>query len=141
MESRSLDRLRLACLFILAACAPAASPTPVAAVRDFSARQIDGRTFTLAEHGGEVVLLAFFATWSKPSVVELRHLEHLFERRRTDGLLVVALAVDGPETIAQVPAFASRNGLTFPVVLDEDSHIVSLYNPKRDVPLTVPHRR
>jgi peroxiredoxin len=36
-----------------------------------------------------------------------------------------------------VPAFAKRNSLTFPVLLDEDSRIASLYNPKKAEPLTV----
>ena len=125
---------RYAFLFAVA-CTPADAPT--SSGRDFTARQTDGRTFTLAQHRGEVILLAFFATWSKPSVVELRHLQRLFDRRRADGLTVVGVAVDGPETIADVPAFARRNELTFPIILDDDSHVVSLYDPKRDVPLTV----
>ncbi|MFO0669263.1 MAG: hypothetical protein U0235_06475 [Polyangiaceae bacterium] len=45
--------------------------------------------------------------------------------------------MDGPETVAEVPAFAKRNGMTFPVVLDEDSSIASLYNPKKSAPLSV----
>ncbi len=111
--------------------------TATAPARDFSVRSLEGRTFTLSSHAGSVVLLAFFATWSKPSLVELRHLQRLFDERKKDGLVVVGIAVDGPETVANVPAFASRNALTFPILLDEDSHVVSLYNPKRSVPLTV----
>lgn len=126
--------------FVLALAASGCAPdvrSPQGSARDFSARRTDGRTFTLSDHSGSVVLLAFFATWSKPSVVELRHLQRLFDDRKHEGLVVVGIAVDGPETIANVPAFASRNALTFPIVLDEDSHVVSLYNPKRAVPLTV----
>jgi peroxiredoxin len=122
---------------VLFACTPSDPASAPAVARDFSVRQTDGRTFTLAEHQGEVVVLAFFATWSKPSVVELRHLKRLADRHRSEGLTVVGVAVDGPETVAEVPAFATRNELTFPIVLDEDSHVVSLFNPKRDVPLTV----
>jgi peroxiredoxin len=45
--------------------------------------------------------------------------------------------MDGPETVADVPMFAKRNGMVFPVVLDEDSHVVQIYNPKKTAPLSV----
>ena len=51
--------------------------------------------------------------------------------------MVIAVSMDGPETVGQVPSFAKRNGMNFPVVLDEDSHIVSIYNPKKSAPLSV----
>ncbi|MGH7283841.1 MAG: peroxiredoxin family protein, partial [Polyangiaceae bacterium] len=46
-------------------------------------------------------------------------------------------SMDGPETVAEVPSFAQRNRLTFPVVLDQDSHIASIYNPRKAAPLTL----
>lgn len=45
--------------------------------------------------------------------------------------------MDGPETSADVPAFVKRFGLTFPVVLDDDSRIASVYDPKKSMPLSV----
>jgi peroxiredoxin len=36
-----------------------------------------------------------------------------------------------------VPAFVKRYSVDFPVVLDEDSHIASLYDPKKSMPLSV----
>jgi peroxiredoxin len=39
--------------------------------------------------------------------------------------------------VAEVPAWAKRNNVTFPVLLDEDSHIAGIYNPKKSAPLTV----
>ena len=137
MSRRALAFAVFALVHGAAGCTPAPAGSPQAPGRDFTASQIDGRTFALHAHVGEVVVLAFFATWSKPSTVELRHLQELYDQRRADGLLVVGIAVDGPETVAQVPAFAKRNGITFPLVLDEDSHVVALFDPKRDVPLTV----
>jgi peroxiredoxin len=39
--------------------------------------------------------------------------------------------------VADVPAFVRRFGIDFPVVVDEDSSIASLYNPKKSMPLSV----
>jgi peroxiredoxin len=51
--------------------------------------------------------------------------------------VVIAIAMDGPETVADVPMFVKRNGMTFPVVLDEDSHVAQIYNPRKTAPLSV----
>ena len=45
--------------------------------------------------------------------------------------------MDGPETMADVPAFVKRFDVNFPVVVDDDSRIASLYNPKKSMPLSV----
>ena len=105
---------------------------------DFSARDTDGATFRLSDHlGKEVILMDFWATWCTPCMDEMPHLESLYEADKAKGLLVVGVSIDGPETIADVPSFAKRHDMNFPVILDEDSRIVSLYNPKRSAPLSV----
>ena len=45
--------------------------------------------------------------------------------------------MDGPESVSEVPAFVKRYEIDFPVVLDEDSRIASLYDPKKSMPLSV----
>ena len=129
---------RLAALLLLLCASGCGRDAHHATAADFSARTTAGTTFRLSDHlGREVVILAFFATWSKPSLAEMAHLQALYEAEKGRGLLIVAVSVDGPETASGVPGFAYRNGLTFPVVVDEDSRIASLYNPRRDVPFTV----
>jgi peroxiredoxin len=131
-------------------CAPSASPqSPSAspagessgaktAAPDFTARDVEGATFRLSDHlGKEVVLLDFWSTFCEPCKAEFPHLQALYERERGKGLLVVGVAMDGPETVADVPAFVKRFEIRFPVVLDDDSRIASLYNPKKSMPLSV----
>jgi peroxiredoxin len=105
---------------------------------DFTARDVDGKTFRLSDHvGKEVVLLDFWSTFCEPCKAEFPQLRAMYERGRASGLLVVGVAMDGPETIADVPAFVKRFDIDFPVVLDDDSRIASLYNPKKSMPLSV----
>ena len=61
----------------------------------------------------------------------------MHERYKDQGLLVVGVAMDGPETVAQVGPFATAHALGFPIVLDEETRAVSLYNPHRSAPYTV----
>jgi peroxiredoxin len=105
---------------------------------DFTGRDVQGKTFRLSDHlGKQVVLLDFWATFCEPCKAEFGHLEDLVARDGSKGLLVVGVSMDGPESSADVPAFVKRFGLTFPVVLDDDSRIASLYDPKKSMPLSV----
>lgn len=118
--------------------ASSASSTSTTVAPDFTARQVDGSTFRLSDHlGNKVVLLDFWSTFCEPCKAEFPQLRDIYERDRARGLLVVGVAMDGPETAADVPAFVKRFGVDFPVVLDEDSRIASLYNPKKSMPLSV----
>ncbi len=105
---------------------------------DFTARDTDGNTFRLSDHlGKEVVLLDFWSTYCEPCKAEFPHLRAMYDRDKAHGLLVVGVAMDGPETMADVPAFVKRFDVNFPVVVDDDSRIASLYNPKKSMPLSV----
>jgi peroxiredoxin len=117
---------------------PAGGPATGASASDFTARDIDGKTVKLSTYlGKQAVLLDFCATWCEPCVAEFPHLRRLYQTNKDKGFVVLAVAMDGPETVANVPAFARRNQLDFPVLTDEDSHIASLYNPKKSAPLSV----
>ena len=105
---------------------------------DFTARDIEGKTVHLSDYlGKQAVLLDFCATWCQPCLAELGHLRRLYEKEKPRGLMVLAIAMDSSDTVAEVPAWARRNNLVFPVLLDEDSHIAGVYNPKKSAPLTV----
>jgi peroxiredoxin len=105
---------------------------------DFALRDTRGRTLRLSDYlGKDAVLLDFWATYCEPCLAEMPHLEHLYEENADKGFVVIALSMDGPETVAEVRSLASRNGLTFPVGLDEDSHASSLYDPKKSAPFSV----
>lgn len=105
---------------------------------DFSARDIDGKTVRLSSFlGKNAVLLNFWQTWCEPCMAEFPHLRRLYEVNRSKGLMIFGIAMDGPESVANVVAFAKRHRITFPILLDEDSHVSGLYNPKRSAPFSV----
>src|ERR1700730_12350768 len=105
---------------------------------DFTASDVDGKTFRLSDHlGKSVVLLDFWSTFCEPCKAEFPHLRALYDDNKSKGLLVVGVAMDGPETIADAHAFVKRFELDFPVITDDDSRIASLYDPKKSMPLSV----
>lgn len=141
----------VACVVASAGCAGSEStsqvaPKPTAGTvlraglraPDFTARDLNGRSVTLSAHlGKDVVLLDFCSTWCEPCIAEFPHLRALYQAHKEKGLVILAVSVDGPDTIGDVPGFARRNQLPFPVLLDERANIAALYNPKRAAPVTV----
>src|SRR5580698_4569426 len=121
------------------ASGPAQGAVAASAVApDFTASDVDGKTFRLSDHlGKSVVLLDFWSTFCEPCKAEFPHLRALYDDNKSKGLLVVGVAMDGPETVADVHAFVKRFELDFPVVTDADSRIASLFNPKKSMPLSV----
>lgn len=127
--------------------AGAASPSDVqrseapgkgATATDFTARAVDGKTVRLSTYlGKQAILLNFWQTWCEPCVAEFPHLRKMYEANKDKGFIILGVAMDGPETVANVSAFAARNQLNFPVLLDEDSHVAAVYNPKKSAPLSV----
>src|SRR5579862_578191 len=78
-----------------------ASSAAGASAPDFTASDVDGKTFRLSDHlGKSVVLLDFWSTFCEPCKAEFPHLRALYDEKKTRGLLVVGVAMDGPETIA-----------------------------------------
>jgi peroxiredoxin len=115
-----------------------AKATTGATATDFSAQDLDGRTVRLSSYlGKQAVLLDFWQTWCEPCLQEFPHLRRMYDANKAKGFVVLGIAMDGPETVANVAAFAKRNMLNFPVLLDEDSHVAAIYNPKKSAPLSV----
>ncbi len=105
---------------------------------DFSLRAVDGRTFRLSDHlGKDVVFLNFWATWCVPCLGEMPELEKLHQTYGGQGLQIVGISMDGPESIANVQPTVRRYGITYPILLDEETRVVGTYNPRRDAPFSV----
>lgn len=136
--------LLVATAAILVACngggsaGPAEAPSSASNAQDFTAQDTNGKTMHLSDYlGKQVVLLNFWGTFCDPCKHEFPHLNRMYEQHKSKGFVVLAVSMDGPDTIATVPAFAKTQGLTFPVLLDEDSHVAAIYNPKKSAPLSV----
>lgn len=100
---------------------------------DFTADLLDGTSFQLSEQEDKAVLINFWATWCGPCVGELPAFTRLIE---TYGDKIALLAVNCGENEKTVTDFLERNGYTFPVALDLEGEISSLY-PSDGIPYTL----
>lgn len=105
-------------------------------VPDISLQDIDGQTVYLNEHiGKKVVVMSFWATWCMPCRQELTALQSIYEEYKNDGLEILAINIDGPESIAGARPAAKQHGWTFPILLDTETQVTMLYNSKRQTPM------
>jgi len=107
------------------------------AASDFTLRDIDGKSVTLSELEGRVVVMSFWATWCGPCKEEMPHLQKMYAEHEADGLTVLSISIDDARSASRVKPFIKKNGYSFPVLLDRDSTVISAYNPAKTLPYTV----
>jgi len=113
------------------------APSSAAPAPDFSLPSLDGKTVHLSDYRGKIVLIDFWSTTCDPCMVEMPHLVELYKKHKDQGFVVLAVSLDGPESRAQVSSVAHDKEMIFPVLLDEETVVVSKYNPKKEMPFAV----
>ena len=80
---------------------------------------------TLSDLKGKVVFLNFWATWCGPCRIEMPSMESLYNRFKDRGFEMMAVnCMEGQDDVLD---FMTDNGLTFPVLLDEDGRVSGAY--------------
>ncbi|MCB9662640.1 MAG: TlpA family protein disulfide reductase [Alphaproteobacteria bacterium] len=126
--------LRRLIALLLLTLAPAAWASPA---HDFTLRDVNGQSVSLASLKGKVVVLSFWATWCGPCKEEMPHLDKLYGAKKDAGLVVLSISTDDARTASKVKPFIASKGFSFPVLLDRDSSVVGIYNPSKSLPYTV----
>lgn len=121
-----------AALLVATAASAAGKAAPT-----FTLKDINGKSFDLSDRlGKDVVVVNFFATWCAPCQAELPILQRLHESYGGKGLSVVVVSIDDPKSASKVKPLIREQKYTFPVLLDTQTKVVSLYNPKKVIPFS-----
>lgn len=82
---------------------------------------------TALQNGGKPLVIIFFATWCKPCMSELKALKKAYPtwKKRT-GVRMIAVSIDGPQTVGNVATIAKNGGWKFEVMLDRQSRFAQL---------------
>jgi peroxiredoxin len=105
---------------------------------DFELETLDGDVVRLSDHlGRDVILIDFWATYCDPCLVAMPHLDRLYQKYKSEGFVVLGISVDGPESVANVRSEVAKLGVSFPILLDQETRVAALYNPKTSAPYSV----
>ena len=136
--------LLFGCLVLASGCGGAqtsGAPSPAASrdlAPDFELETLSGGRERLADHRGrDVVLVDFWATFCEPCLLALPELDALYRRERARGFVVLGVSIDEASSSARVRTEVQKLGLSFPILLDQDTRVVSQFNPRASAPYSV----
>lgn len=81
----------------------------------FTLTDLTGKSWTLRDLRGKVVLVNFWATWCPPCRKEMPGLEALHKQFRNEGLVILAIS---DEDADKVKPYISEHKYSFPILLD-----------------------
>ena len=95
-------------------------------IPEFSVKMFDGTTIDIKQLQGKTVLLNFWATWCPPCRQELARVQKdIIDRFQ--GKDFVFLPISREDTFEKIKTFREQNGYTFPMGMDTDRKIFSLF--------------
>lgn len=97
---------------------------------NFTIKYLDGTTQQLSDLRGKVVMLQFTAGWCKVCRKEMPHIESEIWQQHKDNPNFALVAVDLKEPKEKIEKFIADMKVTYPLTLDEDGKIFSLYTEK-----------
>jgi peroxiredoxin len=91
---------------------------------DFTLTDLQGKTWTLKELKGKVVLVNFWATWCPPCRKEMPDLNTLYQRFKDQGFVILAIS---DEEADKVKPFIAERNISYPAMLDPGRKVNELF--------------
>ena len=95
--------------------------------------QLDGSKLRLSLLRGHVVVLDFWAPWSKPCLDALPKLKQWHQQLQARGVVVIGVTTD---EISAVRPFVATHDLRYPIALDQDKTAMDAF-AIRGLPTTI----
>ncbi|RKD25003.1 cytochrome C biogenesis protein [Ammoniphilus oxalaticus] len=95
---------------------------------DFELETIDGNKVKLSDYRGKKVLLNMWASWCPPCRAEIPDMQQFYEQNVDQNVVVLGVNLTSAERQPErIPRFIEEFGMTFPIVLDEQSNVSDRY--------------
>ena len=92
---------------------------------NFTLTDLQGKSWTLKDLKGKVVLVNFWATWCPPCRKEMPDLDALYNRFKDQGFVILAISED--EETAKVGPYIAEHKITYPILLDPGAKVNKLF--------------
>jgi cytochrome c-type biogenesis protein len=96
---------------------------------DFTLKDLKGKSHTLSDYQGKIIVLNFWASWCPPCRAEMPDLEKFYQDSKGGDMafLTVNLTDGIQEKEETARSFITKNGYTFPVLLDLETKVAEEY--------------
>lgn len=91
---------------------------------NFTLTDLGGKSWTLRELRGKVVVVNFWATWCPPCRKEMPDLDALYRKFKDQGLVILAIS---DEEEGKVRPFIAEHGYGYPILLDPGHKVGQLF--------------
>ena len=96
-------------------------------VPDIKWTQTDGKTVSIKDLRGKVVMLQFTASWCGVCRKEMPFIERDIWQKHKDNKKFYLVGIDRDEPKATVEAFAKQTGVTYPLALDPGADLFAKF--------------
>jgi len=100
-------------------------PTVGMQAEDFSLPDLEGKSQSLSQYRGKIVLVNFWATWCKSCTTEMPAMQTIYSKLRDKGFVI--LAVNELEEDAKVLEHIKQYGYTYPALMDRDNKVANQF--------------
>jgi peroxiredoxin len=83
---------------------------------DFSEKDVDGKTLSIADHKGKVVLIDFWATWCPPCRAEIPNVVATYKKYHDQGFDIIGVSLD--QDREKLLGYTKQNDMTWPQFFD-----------------------
>jgi thiol-disulfide isomerase/thioredoxin len=128
-SSTLFKSVALATLLVFAAPGHAAMPSKPA----LQVQTLDGKTFDLAAHRGQWVIVNYWATWCIPCIKEMPDISRFVASHK--NVAAIGLAFDDSD-IADIKAFVAKHPVVYPIAQVPLDKPVKDFDEPRGLPTT-----
>jgi thiol-disulfide isomerase/thioredoxin len=143
-EASSYLRLRVGTALLFLLLVPACQGTSTTSEQrngqelgrapEFQLRNLDGDDVRFSDFAGQVAVVNFWASWCAPCRIEIPHLIELYSRYRSQGLVILGIAVDSAGTQG-LRELVHEMAMNYPVLIADDQ-VVADYGGIFGIPAT-----
>ncbi|MDI6640928.1 MAG: TlpA disulfide reductase family protein [Elusimicrobiota bacterium] len=120
-------------IFLVAACKSKVTTEKETPAPDFTLPKLTGKTLTLSELRGKVIILDFWATWCPPCRAEIPFFVEL-QNEYKEQLAIVGVCLDRDDR-DNIKKFIEKIGINYPIVMG-DPKVVKDYGGIKGIPTT-----